>query len=69
MIVLAMLSCLLLEALWSHAGKGLTSWLSFVLCSFVLCFLVFLSLFNMVSRPGVVLDCSDSYSLFSSLPL
>ena len=23
--------CLLVDALWSHAGKGLTSWLSFVM--------------------------------------
>ena len=29
-IVLAMLSRLLIGALWSPAGKGLTSWLSFV---------------------------------------
>ena len=29
-IVFVMLSCLLIAALWSPAGKGLTSWLSFV---------------------------------------
>ena len=39
MFVFAMLSCL------SPNGKGLTSWLSCVLC-----FLVFLSLSHMVSR-------------------
>ena len=45
MFVLVMLSCLFLEALGSPAGRGLTS-----LLSYVLCFLVFLSLSHMVSR-------------------
>ena len=41
-------------ALWSPAGKGLTSWLSFVVsnCEFVT--------FPLVSWVGVVLDCIDS---------
>ena len=41
-------------ALWSPAGKGLTSWLSFVMsyCEFVT--------FPLVSWVGVVLDCIDS---------
>ena len=30
-----MLSCLLIAALWSPAGKGLTSWLSFVVLNWV----------------------------------
>ena len=30
-----MLSCLLIAALWSPAGKGLTSWLSFVVLKWV----------------------------------
>ena len=30
-IVLGMLSCLYIAALWSPAGKGLTSWLLFVM--------------------------------------
>ena len=36
-LVFAMLSCLFIAALWSPAGKGLTSWLSFVMfnCVFV----------------------------------
>ena len=36
-IVVFMLSCLLIAALWSPAGKGLTSWLFFVMfnCVFV----------------------------------
>ena len=42
--VFIILSCLFLAALWSPAGKGLTSWLSCVWC-----FLVFLSLSHMVS--------------------
>ena len=43
MFTFGMLSCLFLAALWSPAGKGLTSCISCVLC-----FLVFLSLFHMV---------------------
>ena len=31
-----MLSCLLIAALWSPAGKGLTSWLSFVVLNNVI---------------------------------
>ena len=42
--VFVILSCLFLTSLWSPAGKGLTSWLSCVLC-----FPVFLSLSHMVS--------------------
>ena len=41
-------------ALWSPAGKGLTSWLSFVVSSCE----VFLS--HWYSWSGVVLDCIDS---------
>ena len=36
-LVCVMLSYLRNAALWSHAGKGLTSWLSCVLCSIVFC--------------------------------
>ena len=42
---------LLICALWSPAGKGLTSWLSFVLSS------VSLSLSHWYPGSGVVLDC------------
>ena len=41
-------------ALWSPAGKGLTSWLSFVVSS------VSLSLSHWYPVSGVVLDCIDS---------
>ena len=41
-------------ALWSPAGKELTSWLSFVVSS------VSLSLSHWYSGSGVVLDCIDS---------
>ena len=41
-------------ALWSPAGKGLTSWLSFVVSS------VCLSLSHWYPGSGVVLDCVDS---------
>ena len=38
MFIFSMLSCLFLAALWPPAGKGLTSWLSFMLCVLVLCY-------------------------------
>ena len=41
-LVFLMLSCLFIAALWSPAGKGLTSWL------FLVMFIVFLSLFHVV---------------------
>ena len=41
-LVFVMLSRLFIAALWSPAGKGLTSWLSFVM-------FVFLSLSHLVS--------------------
>ena len=41
-------------ALWSPAGKGLTSWLSFVVST------VSLSLSHWYPESGVVLDCIDS---------
>ena len=41
-------------ALWSPAGKGLTSWLSFVVST------VSLSLSHWYPGSGVVLDCMDS---------
>ena len=44
-------------ALWSPAGKGLTSWLSFVVST------VSLSLSHCYPESGVVLDCIDSWSL------
>ena len=55
------LSCvcarLFICALWSPAGKGLTSWLSFVVSA------VSLSLSHWYPGSGVVLDCIDSWSL------
>ena len=47
-------ACLFICALWSPAGKGLTSWLSFVVSS------VSLSLSHWYPGSGVVLDCIDS---------
>ena len=44
-------------ALWSPAGKGLTSWLSFVMST------VTLSLSHWYPGSGVVLNCIDSGSL------
>ena len=48
--------CLLcfVRALWSPAGKGLTSWLSFVVST------VSLSLSHWYPGSGVVLNCIDS---------
>ena len=45
---------LFIYALWSPAGKGRTSWLSFVVS------IVSLSLSHWYPRSGVVLDCIDS---------
>ena len=42
--VFVMFSCLFIVALWSPAGKGLTSWLSYLWC-----FIVLLSLSHVVS--------------------
>ena len=56
-LVFVMLSHLFITALWSPAGKGLTSWLSFVVS------IVSLSLSHWYPGSGVVLDCIDSISL------
>ena len=55
--LLCLCACLCICALWSPAGKGLTSWLSFVVST------VSLSLSHWYSGSGVVLDCIDSWSL------
>ena len=56
--VFVMHSCLFSAALWSPAGKGLTSCLSCVLS-----FVVFCHFFVWYPASGVVLDCIDSRSL------
>ena len=56
-IIKAICARLFICALWSPAGKGLTSWLSFVVSS------VSLSLSHWYPGSGVVLDCIDSWSL------
>ena len=53
-LVFVMLLRLFIAALWSPEGKGLTSWLLFVM------FIVILLLSHLVSGTGVVLDCIDS---------
>ena len=53
-LVFLMLLCLFIDALWSPAGKGMTSRLLLVK------FIVFLSLSHVVSGSGVVLDCIAS---------
>ena len=52
--VLSCVCCLFICALWSPAGKGLTTWLSFVVST------VSLSLSHWYPGSGVVLDCIDS---------
>ena len=52
--LLCLCARLFICALWSPAGKGLTSWLSFVVSS------VSLSLSQWYPGSGVVLDCIDS---------
>ena len=47
MLFLSSLVCLFVDALWSPARKGLTSWLSFVMS-------------HRYPGSGVVLDCIDS---------
>ena len=53
-LVFAICLCvrLFICALWSPAGKGLTSWLSFVVSA--------VSLSHRYPGSGVVLDCIDS---------
>ena len=53
-LVFVILSCMFIAALWSPAGKGLTSWLLFVMLG---CFCHFLMWYP---GSGVVLDCIDS---------
>ena len=55
--VLCLLCFVRVCALWSPAGKGLTSWLSFVVST------VSLSLSHWYPGSGVVLNCIDSRSL------
>ena len=52
--LLSLCARLFICALWSPAGKGLTSWLSFVVSS------VNLSFFHWYPGSDVVLDCIDS---------
>ena len=59
--LLCLCACLFKCALWSPAGKGLTSWLLFVVST------VNLSLSHWYPGSGVVLDCIDSWSLHSYL--
>ena len=55
--LLCLCARLFICALWSPAGKGLTSWLSFVVST------VSLSLSHRYPGSGVVLDCIDSWYL------
>ena len=56
LVLLCLHAHLFVDALWSPAGKGLASWLSFVMsnCDVVTYLLVYWV------RPGLVLDCIDS---------
>ena len=57
LFLLCLCARLFICALWSPAGKGLTSWLSFVVSA------VSLSLSHWYPGSSVVLDCIDSWSL------
>ena len=61
--LLCLCARLFICALWSPAGKGLTSWFSFVVST------VSLSLSHWYPGSGVVLDCIDSWSLHPYLLL
>ena len=54
LFLLCLRPCLLIDALWSPGGKGLTFWLSFVMSN---CEVV---IFHWYSWSDVVLDCIDS---------
>ena len=54
MFLLCFCAHLFIDALWLPAGKGLTSWSSFVMSSCEL------SLSHFYTESGVVLDCVDS---------
>ena len=64
LVLLCFHAHLFVDALWSSAGKGLTSWLLFVM---FYCDNVTLSLSHWYPGSGVVLDCIDSWSLHSFL--
>ena len=53
--LLCLCARLIICALWSPVGKGLTSWLSFVVSS-----CEFVSISHWYRGSGVVLDCIDS---------
>ena len=55
LFLLCLRARLFIDALWSPALEGLTSWLSFVMC-----LIVKLSLSHWYPGSGVVLDCIDS---------
>ena len=61
LVLLCFCARLFIDALWSPAWKGLTSWLSFVLSN---CEVV---TFQLVSWARCRLDCMDSWSLPSFL--
>ena len=54
LVLLCFHARLFVDALWSPAGKGLTSWLSFVMS------ICDVSLSHWYPGSGVVLDCIDS---------
>ena len=61
MLFLLVLLCfharLFVDALWSSAGKGLTSWLAFVISN---CDVIIAIGPQWYPGPGAVLDCVDS---------
>ena len=62
--LLCLCARLFICALWSPAGKGLTSWLSFVVYN---CVFITFPLVHLYIGSGVVLDCIDSWLLYPYL--
>ena len=54
LFLLCSFACLFIDALWPPVGKGLTSWLLFVMSN------VEVVTFHWYPGSGVVLDCIDS---------
>ena len=61
LVLLCFRARLFVDALWSPAGKELTSWLSFVMSS---CLIVTLPLSNWYLGSGVVLSSVQIFSVF-----
>ena len=62
-----MLSCLFIAALWSPTGKGLTSWLTCVVCDSLLCFVTFP--YGVLGQVWYLIGVVSSLAVPGSIPL